>query len=451
MQRATLAAIRFGMGLCPSRPGAPDAAALMDSLRLPDDAERWPFRPWGAILAEGGHLADLLAARRRGDPLVEPEIRAILDGRRAALLHELRQSLGRAVFGASPLRERLVGFWANHFTAVGDAVNWFGTAPVFENDAIRPHVTGRFADLLRAAVLHPVMLIYLDQDRSAGPNSPAARDHGMGLNENLAREVLELHTMGAAGAYAQADVEALALILTGAAATPGGGFAFRPYQAEPGRMPFLGRSYGGRRAHVERIELALEALSLHPDTARHITGKLARHFVADQPDPALTDHMAATYLATGGDLMAVYGAMLDHPAAWADDLQKARSPFEFLAASLRALDLTADALAGMDRAALFHLLHVPMQHMGQTFAHAPSPAGYPDTARDWISPQGLAARIDWAITAPAQLTRLPDPRDFVGAALGDAADAGLRAAVAGAESRGDGIGLILSAPAFNRR
>ncbi len=459
MQAQTLAAIRFGTGLSP-RLGAPDGAeGLLAGLTRADEAvARFPVRSFGDRLADGRQYAELNTARREGGEAERQAMRDFVRSRNRSALMDLAAQLGRAALGPDPFRERLVLFWANHFTIRARNPRLQAAVPAYVDAAIRPNVAGSFSELLRAAVLHPMMLQFLDQHVSAGPGSRAARRGRRGLNENLAREVLELHTLGSDGSYGQADVEGLARVLTGASFNFDEGFEFREAMAEPGVIRVLGREYGGPRprspGELADIEAVLDDLSRHPDTARHIARKLAIHFIGDDPDPALVAHLAERFIATDGALLPVYEALLEHPAAWVPRLAKARMPFDFLAAGLRALDLNPMGLEGKWDLLNRHF-NQPLELMGQPYQRPPSPAGWPEAAMAWISPQGLAARIKWAMAAPRALARrkgdAPDPRAFLETALADAADADLRFAAAGAESRWDGVGVVLASPAFNRR
>lgn len=463
IRTATLAAIRFGTGLSPRLPPPDGPEALLAGLSGPDQAVTdFPVQSFAEHLAVARQYAVLNAARRKGTVGAEEARKLAMRARNHAIQADLRASLVRTAFGPSGLRERLVLFWANFFTAVGRGAQFRGAVPAYIDDTIRPNLTGSFATLLRATTLHPVMLQYLNQNVSAGPHSPAAKTGRLGLNENLAREVLELHSMGSDGRYTQADVEALARLLTGASFNLDTGFMFRRLMAEPGPMTILGRSYGSAtgRPDLGRIEAALDDLGHHPDTARHVARALASHFVADTPDPALVTHLETRFLATGGALPPLYEALVEHPAAWEPVLRKVRPPFDYLAAALRALDLAPARLLGMKPAESATLFAEPLLAMGQPFQEPPSPKGWPEAAADWISPQGLAARIQWAMASPRRLLAPPpgapagvqnDPRLLVEAALADAADPALVRAAAGAETRWDGVGIILASPAFNRR
>lgn len=449
--RETLALMRFGFGPGPGHPPPADAMALLDALDgLDTAAARFPVTAFAEHLETARAYADAARARREGDRAGVEAQRRLNRARHAVLQRDLVHSLARAAHGGGDLRERLVLFWANHFTAIGRTPRFRATVPAYLDDAIRPNLGGDFATLLRAAILHPVMLQYLDQARSAGPASRMGQQPGRGLNENLARELLELHTLGADGAYGQEDVEGLARLLTGLGFDLTRGFRFRPGMAEPGRITVLGRSYGGRRPQLEDIEVALDDLARHPDTARHIARKLAVHFIADDPDPGLVAHVAAAFRDSGGALRPVYAALMEHPAAWAQAPAKIKPPFDFMASALRALGLAPERLVPRPALIVQHFT-APLRQMGQPFQQPPSPAGWPEAGDQWISPPGLAARIGWALTSPGELGELPDPRSLVETALAEAAGPDLRFAAAAAETRTEGVGLVLASPAFNRR
>jgi uncharacterized protein (DUF1800 family) len=324
---------------------------------------------------------------------------------------------------------------------------------VFVEEAIRPNVAGSFADMLKAVVTHPSMLVYLDQNSSVGPNSPFSEKHkGRGLNENLAREVLELHTLGVEGSYGQTDVRQLAELFAGIGGDLLSGFVFRPGRGEPGAKVVLGRRYGGKKPKVEDVDAVLEDLATHPDTARHIAQKLAVHFVSDAPDPALVEALTNRYKATGGDLLVLSEVLLTHPAANTRPLMKVKPPFEFIVSALRALGIPGETVAAMQVRQLRLLVSAPLEKMGQPWQQPRGPDGWAEEASYWITPQGLATRIVWAMgLQDVQKIRMPDPRDFVTTALGDLGGTEVAFAARAAETRGDGVGLVLASPEFQRR
>ncbi|MBT54814.1 MAG: hypothetical protein CMF72_15610 [Mameliella sp.] len=451
-----LADIRFGCGRSP-RIAAPDSvAAILEGLTGPDPvAETFPIEPFEIFLAKRVtptnalfRLSKSAKGTRIGDEAHQAMVNITREGRKARR-GWLVAHVSRRVASSTPMRERLESFWADHFTAHGKAsVLQVATSPYIES-AIRPHLAGRFEDMLIATATHPLMLHYLDQQASAGPNSPQAlRFPGKtGMNENLARELLELHTLGVDGPYTQDDVRQLAELLTGLAFTEQAGTEFRPPLAEPGPETVLGKTYGGGKPTIDDIHAVLRDLARHPATAQHIAHKLAVHFLGDTPDPALVTAIAGVWHETGGDLPEVYRAMLDHPAAWAPAPGNVKMPLDFIASACRALDVPSKALAA--RAQM--LLMDPLRLMGQVWQQPSGPDGLPEADAAWITPQGMAARLQWGFTLPQlMLDALPDPRDFVVTALGARAPEEVRFAASAAETRADGIGVVLASPAFQR-
>ncbi len=374
---------------------------------------------------------------------------------RIAMFTWLGQAMQRRVHTTTAFRERIVAFWADHFTAMGKAgVARRATGPYVE-DAIRPFIAGRFEDLLQSAVMHPLMIGYLDQQASMGPNSVRALKRGpkkrSGLNENLAREVMELHTLGVDGPYTQEDVTQLAELFTGLSFDARNGFKFRKDYAEPGAETVMGVSYGNA-PNVNAIRAVLRDLAAHPSTARHLAWKLAVHFVSDTPDPALIDALESAYVGHDGALLPVYEVLLTHFAAWSPTLTNMKLPIDFVSSALRALALPRDALRDLDERAMRKVLAVPLVRMGQQWERPIGPDGWAEEDPEWITPQGMAARVDWAMRQPFQLiTPLPDPRVFADAALGRFANDAVRFVAASAESRPEAIGLVLMSPAFQRR
>ena len=453
----TLAAIRFGTGLSVHLLPPVAVAAMLDMVTGPDlAADAFPI-PLSADAEP--RLADFRALSRARRAAVgtdqqadiETAYRDIRIAARTARLGFFQATLARGVATQDGLRERLMLFWADHFTVrARDAFATYLVAP-YAADAIRPHLTGRFADMLKAVVVHPMMLVYLDQTRSMGPNSPAAQRRDRGLNENLARELLELHTVGVNGPYTQDDVRELAELLTGLVWHPDSGFAYDPRHAEPGAETVLGVTYG-QDSSLETVFAVLEGIAAHPATAQHIARKLATHFVSDTPDPGLVASLTAVFSDTGGDLLAVTAALLNHPAAWDPTLHKVKPPFGFVQSALRALGVPGQAITALDLRQTERLYRLPMKVMGQTWEEPPGPDGWPEEAAAWVTPQGMAARINWAMTMPERLMpALPDPRDFVHTALGTNPPAPVLFAAQAAESVPEGIGLILSSSAFHRR
>jgi uncharacterized protein (DUF1800 family) len=347
--------------------------------------------------------------------------------------------------GATPgFAERLVAFWTNHFAIEADngAVVRALAGP-FEREAIRPHILGSFEDLLFAATRHPAMLVYLNNATSVGPDSKAGQRREAGLNENHARELMELHTLGVDGGYTQADVTSLARILTGWSVGRNksediGKFMFRGQAHEPGAQSLLGQAFDQKG--VRQGEAALRLLAGHPATARHIANKLARHFVADTPPPGLVDRLATVFTDTKGDLHAVSTALVEADEAWAVPPTKLRLPQEYLWSAMRALGLTLKPGPAMQA----------LQSLGQPLMNPPSPAGFSDLTTTWLAPDAMTTRLDIAqelATAAGDL----DPRDVAEAVLGPLLGMETRQTIERAESPAQGLALMLMSPEFQRR
>lgn len=456
----SFAQIRFGCGLSPRRAAPRTLDAVFARLESADSAAAaHPITSFDDMLPTMLRERDLARQRRKGTEIESKEAVAALRGIRREMAglrsHNLRQVLARVIDAEDGIRERLTYFWADHFTANGRGKGqvFASATAAYVDAAIRPRILGPFRELLIAAVTHPLMLVYLDQPRSFGPNSPAAArgKRQRGLNENLAREVLELHTLGVGGPYAQNDVRQLAELFTGLTFTPKQGFVFRANMAEPGAETILGQRYGGSKATLADIHAALADLAAHPDTARHIAWKLAVHFVSDAPDPALVDTLARRYMDTDGHLGEVTRALLEHPSSWDATRRNIKPPFLFIASTLRALGVDRQQVAAWKHGRIVKMLYQPMARMGQVWEGPAGPDGYAEEDMHWITPQGMAARLQWAMAAPQILAgSLPDPRAFVETALGPWVTPEVAFAAKAAETRWEGIALVLASPAFQR-
>jgi uncharacterized protein (DUF1800 family) len=373
------------------------------------------------------------------------------DGLRSLVGAELGARYRHAVATPDGFAERLVRFWSNHFAVSLDKRPAALYAAPMEREAIRPRIGGRFADLLVAVEQHPAMLRYLDNVRSIGADSRVAqRQRGkrsLGLNENLAREILELHTLGVDGGYSQTDVTELARALTGwgtplpreiLEAPPPSAFVFRPNAHEGGSRMVLGRRYGD--AGVDQARAVLADLAVHPATARHVSSKLARHFVSDEPGAALVDRMTSAWLRSGGHLPDVYRALVESDDAWAADARKFKSPDDFVVSALRALD----AMLPIAR------LQPVLTQLGEPAFTPRSPAGFPDTTAAWSGGDALFKRIQ-AAQRLAQLVESPDPLAIARAALGTRLDSATAATLRRAESARSGLALLFASPAFQWR
>jgi len=368
--------------------------------------------------------------------------------------------LSSALTTNSPFVERLVHFWANHFAVSADKLPVIGLSGLLEFEAIRPHVLGKFSDMLLAVEQHPAMLVFLDQAQSIGPDSRAGQFAEMrggqkrGLNENLAREIMELHTLGVRTGYTQADVTEFARALTGwtvgglgrgpgarlLGSAPSGQFQFAALIHEPGERTIMGRRYneeGEAQARAILLDLAS-----NPATARHLATKLARHFAGDEPPPAMVDRLSRAYLRSGGDLPTVYRAIIESPEAWAPKPLKFKTPWEWSVSALRALNqqqLDPQMAAGL------------LNQLGQPTWRPGSPAGYDDIAASWAAPEALMRRVEIAQRLADRAGSSVDARavaeTILPGALGDAT----RNAIARAESPGEGLALLLVSPEFVRR
>lgn len=438
LQRETISQIRFGYGLGGRRPIATTTSALIGEAK---EAAR--IKPRATSAERVKVFLSYRDARKSNDEAAQKRARQNL-ARNA--MDDMRAILQNAVTGPG-FGERLVQFWGDHFTVAANGPILRVLAPDVVDNAVRPNIAGRFPDMLRAVTLHPGMLVYLNQVQSFGPNSRAGKRTGKGLNENLAREILELHTVGVGSDYGQSDVRALANVLTGLSADKGG-FKFRNGLVEPGRHTVLGRDYDGR---LPGIEQALEDIALHPDTARHLAGKLITHFIGSTPAPDHIDQIAQAYIASKGDLSETYGALLAHENAWVETFSKAKTPFDFIVSSLRAAGTTKADIDRIKPNELRNGVVGALQSMGQQAFRPPGPDGWDEAPETWITPPGLAARIKWAVGFSERIQQGHDPRAFLEHALADAASPLLKFAVAGSESRVEGLALTLVSPEFNRR
>ncbi|MCK1627262.1 DUF1800 family protein [Bradyrhizobium sp. 160] len=356
--------------------------------------------------------------------------------------------LQRATLVECGFTERLVVFWSNHFcisASKGELARiWAGA---FEREAIRPRVLGRFADMLKAIEQHPAMLFFLDNQQSLGPDSRAGQNRKRGLNENLAREIMELHTLGVDGGYTQHDVTSLARIITGwtFAGRQGqlgapGSFVFNVNAHQPGPQILLGKTYG--QAGLAQGEAALADLARHPSTANFIAAKFVRHFVADDPPPSLVARLRDIFLRTDGDLKALAMALVDSDEAWTAPLTKMRSPYDFLVASGRLL-----ARVPEDPSRYLNGLNL----LGQPLWSPAGPNGFPDTNAAWAAPEGMKLRLDIAAQIGSRLGNNIDPLDLLEFAAADAASIETRRTIERAESRQQALALLLMSPEMQRR
>jgi uncharacterized protein (DUF1800 family) len=488
--QGAIAATRFGLG---ARPGEIEAAA--------SDPRGWlkaQVRPDAAVISSEGlqSAKQVFEARRDayqgmgppggaqgvpgqgapGQGGVPDEAQRMI---RQQVQREARDGLGEEIdarsrhAAATPdsYAERWLRFWSNHFTVAARNAQIIGLVGPFEREAIRPHVFGNFQTLLGAASFHPGMLIYLDANRSIGPSTQAAQRRDAGLNENLAREILELHTMGVGSGYSQQDIIEFAKALTGwTIGTPqvarlaglGGGQGRQAQRAqrvaaqqmqdavgetvfmeqlhEPGARSVLGRTYGAQGR--QQAAAILDDIARHPATARHVATKLVRHFVADQPPPSAVAKLETVWKKSNGHLGQLARAVVDLEEAWIEPPQKFKTPEELLISAARAS--SREAAFGRDQRQVY-------QSLAQQPFSAPSPAGWPDDTTSWSGADAVKKRLEWANAVSRRMVRAESPTEFLDRALGPLAGARTRQAIARAESAEQGFTLALMSPEFQRR
>jgi uncharacterized protein (DUF1800 family) len=386
-------------------------------------------------MMEGSEGASAMAAKIAAEAVPDPG--------RPIYLEEARIRIEAALGAEIGFTERLVWFWSNHFCISADKIQSMSGA--YEREAIRPHVLGRFADMLLAAEGHPSMLFYLDNPGSMGPNSIAGINRTRGLNENMAREILELHTLGVRSGYTQDDVISFANVLTGWTLVPpgdnpehGGEFTFNPRLHEPGPQKVMGRVYEDEGSEQGRA--ALRDLATHPATATHLATKLASHFIADTPPPRLVENMAQVFLDTNGDLKEIARAMVSSDESWTQPPTKLKRPGEWIAGMVRATGVTqADPARFTAGQAL----------LGEPLWRPSSPKGYPDDEASWID--GMGRRLDVANNFAERLPESVDPEDLIETVLGSSVSAEVKQAVGRAESRQQALALLFMSAEFQRR
>jgi len=481
MLASTIALNRFGLGARPDDPQpadpkrwllqqldrfevrpqplaqVPTRAAVVDQLAQYLDAQR--------VAAQAKRQP--LQASMSTAPMPQPDATKQPDPLKRYLRQSIRDDyvtmnaarVDAALTSGTPFVERLVHFWANHFSVSVDKLPVIGLAGLLEFEAVRPHVLGKFSDMLLAVEQHPAMLLYLDQAQSIGPDSPAGERIAMrggkqrGLNENLAREIMELHTLGVRTGYSQVDVTEFARALTGwtvsgigrgpAARMIGGApgqFQFAAMLHEPGARMIVGKRYD--QAGEQQARAVLLDLAASPATARHLSTKLARHFAGDDPSPALIDRLSKAYLASGGDLPTIYRALIESPEPWAARPLKFKTPWEWTVSASRAVglkSLEAGPATGL------------LKQLGQPTWQPGSPAGWDDIAASWAGPDALVRRVEVAQRFGDRAASSVDARALAEKLFPDSLSDATRTAIARAESPAEGLALLLVSPEFVRR
>jgi len=360
-------------------------------------------------------------------------------------LDEAKARIHAALAAKIGFAERLAWFWSNHFCVSADKGGVRPICGAYEREAIRPHVLGRFHDMLLAVESHPAMLIYLDNARSIGPNSLAGMRQKRGLNENLAREILELHTLGVRTVYKQEDVTSFAKVITGWTVAPlrqdparAGEFAFNPRMHEPGAQIVIGKSYPEDGVQQGRGVLAM--LARHPATAKHVATKLACHFVADEPPPTLVARLSRRFLDTDGNLKEMAKALVAAPEAWDSARPKLKRPGEWIISAMRAGGVVPADIGPVMQA---HNL------LGEPLWRPSAPKGFADESAPWLD--GLSQRLDIANALARRVGADADPRELFEETLDPIASAQTREAITRAESRPQALALLFMSPEFQRR
>jgi uncharacterized protein (DUF1800 family) len=459
-----IAVLRFGLGARPNdlKEAAGDPRGWLRAQtrgpvsRAGDTPLASSAEIFAAVLAAREERQEMRRAATNDSDAVKLELNVLRD---AYMPHYRAQVLARARSAALttlPFAERLVHFWSNHFAVSADKGAIYGVAGTLENEAIRPHVNGRFIDLLTAVEQHPAMIAFLDNQYSVGTDSEAARfaarrdaKRPFGINENLAREILELHTLGVNGGYSQADVTSFAQIITGWSIGGGKGrlaggetgrFYFRENLHEPGAKRFMGKTYA--QDGQAQGEAVLADLARAGSTARFIATKLARHFIADVPPPAAVERISQAFLRSGGDLPQVYAALIDSPDAWNPEARKFKTPEDFVFSSLRAFNVAPSEPQEVIRS--FELL-------GQRQYTPGSPAGWGDTAKNWDGADSLMHRVIWATRVAERYDQGIDPVDLAASSLGSYARPDTLTALRRAATGSQALALLLMSPDFQRR
>ena len=345
---------------------------------------------------------------------------------------------------------RLLDFFSNHFSVSAHSTSLRFLAPTFDWEAIAPNLTGPFSKMLTSAVSHPAMLLYLDNNNNAGPNSlKAKKNSSIGLNENLAREILELHTMGVNSDYTQQDIQELAKAITGWSSIKKSkivknsikqAFLYRENYHEPGDRKILGKVYKEVKGSNQQAISILTDLANHPKTANHICTKLARHFTKDEPDISLIKEMTSTWLKTNGTIKSVMETMILSKSSWQSETLKFKSPREFLISAYRTIPDISKTLENKD-------YYDNLKHLRQEPYSAGSPDGFGDTKSTWDSSDELFNRIDWCTHFSSRLKQ-PSSLELLKIALGNSISTNSLKVIQRAESQRQAVSLLLMSPEF---
>jgi uncharacterized protein (DUF1800 family) len=466
-----IAANRFGLGARPgeiARASGNPKAWLMDQMNgpapqlVPLDGQSFPNA--GRLVAEeteykvekfmtkGNKQKGLKGDKANMTPVEKAEKKIMSGGnniRREEYVDEIGARFALGITTDRPFAERVVRFWSNHFAISAKKPKILLFAGDFEREAIRPHINGNFEDMLFGVAMHPAMQIYLDNWHSFGPNSPAGKARNKNINENLGRELMELYTLGVDGGYTQADVIAMAKLLTGWGIYEGraNGFGFYEDRHEPGPITLRGKTYP---AGWDGSAAAVRDLAHDPATARNVARKFAAHFISDDPPKESIARLEKVFKETRGDLHALNETIVNDSAAWQPEQKKMRTPVEFVTAAMRATGWTPSGRTGRQDKSTRSLLSA-VRIMGEAPLAPTSPKGWPDNADGWNGSDAMLARIQWARNFGSGLPQPVNANAVAETGLGPFLRPATRTAMTGASTQGEALALLLASPEFQRR
>lgn len=458
-----IAAHRFGLG---ARPGEIEAASRAPKHWLMDQLDGAPDQPQSVSdqpLMTGAELvqdllryqkqAKMMREQRQNDPDADP-VKNFFKTRATIFQNEMAARFAHGFTTDKPFAERLVWFWSNHFVVSAANPRAITLVGAFEREAIRPHIAGTFEQMTQAVVRHPAMLLYLDNAQSIGPELPAGRQRGKGRNENLGRELMELYTLGVDGGYTQADVIAMANLLTGWSIERDGGdgeggFRFYPFRHQPGEVTLRGKTYP---PSYEGGVAAIADLARDPATAKYIAGKFATCFIGDDAPKESVARLEKAFNDTGGNLKALAETAVNDPAAWSKEPIKMRTPVEFVTASYRLLDLPKANPANPQ--GVMNQVRGAMgaaRLMGEFPLQAPAPKGWPLASEAWSGPDAVLGRLQWARQVGQRMPAKLDAAALAEGGLGPLLNPATKAAMAEAGTPGEAVALLIASPEFQRR
>ena len=443
--KATIATNRFGLG---ANEGEINQAM--------DDPKTWLLNQLNSepVITFNKELNDLSAIsntfldykQQKSETKDKEKLNEIKKAERAFFRDNFRSLSADLVYQSiqsnNSLNYRLLDFFSNHFSVTANNKQMRAFAPYLEREAIANNMLGQFNELLLSVYQHPAMLFYLNNEKSYGPNSRQGKK-GRGLNENLAREILELHTLGVDGGYTQSDVYELALGISGwSIARPkknrGIGFQFKGYGHEPGERTLLNKNFPQKG--LDQGKAMINYLANHPSTAQFVCTKLVVHFISDKPNEILVERLTKRWLETQGNIKAVMTELINAEEAWQPEKQKFKTPREYVVSTLRATNL--------EKVKTNQILSV-LRRLGQQPFNAGSPKGYSDKETDWNGSSALMARIDLASMLSSRYKL--NAEKFIKNALGESIDDSVYKRVIRAESRQQAMVLALMSPDFQRR